>query len=95
VSNASDDNEYRTDAVSDDKDLSRRSISSRRSNDSYADDNYAVSITPTRRRRDKLNPPARKKKRTIHMLDESEDNSNNRSNKTSKSKDPLHLSDSN
>ena len=29
------------------------------------------------------------------MLDESEDNSNNRSNKTSKSKDPLHLSDSN
>ena len=34
-------------------DASRRSVSSRRSGDSYADDNYAVSITSTSRKRAK------------------------------------------
>jgi len=41
--------DYRTDAASESKDSSRRSVSSRRSGDSYADDNYAVSITSTSR----------------------------------------------
>jgi hypothetical protein len=38
------DDDYRTDAASESEDSSRRSVSSRHSGDSYADDNYAVSI---------------------------------------------------
>ncbi len=84
---------YRTDAASKSEDSSRRLVSSRRSGDSYADDNYAVSITP--RKRVKLNPPARKKRRTIAMSDGSDDDNNDGPNKAGKSKDPLDLSDSN
>jgi hypothetical protein len=95
ASNEPSNNDYCTDPGSEEEDLSRRLTLSRQSNNSYANDNYAVSITPTSCKSAKRNPPATKKKRTIHMLDESEDNGNNRSNKTSKSKDPLHLLDSN
>ncbi len=73
----------------------RRSILNRQSSDFDDSDNYAVNITPTSRKSAKCNPPVRKKKRTIHMSDESKDNGNNRSNKTSKSKDLLRLLDSN
>ena len=83
--------DYHTDAASESKDLSHCSVSSRRSGDSYADDNYAVSITPSSRKRAKLNPPARKEKRTIAMTDESSNDDNDRSNKTGKLKDPLDL----
>ena len=95
ASNGPSDDEYRTDAASEIKDSSRRSVSSRCSGDSYADDNYAVSITPSSRKQAKLNPPVRKEKRTIAMTDESSDDDNNRSNKTGMLKDPLDLSDSN
>ena len=91
ASDASDnDDEYRTEAASDDDE------SSRRSNDSYADDNYAVSITPTPRGHNKLNPPARKKRRTIAMSDGSDEDGNicNKNDKNGKVKDPLNLSDS-
>ena len=95
ASNGPSDDEYRTDAASKIKDSSRRSVSSRRSGDSYADDNYAVSITSTSRKRAKLKSPARKKRRTIAMSDESDDDGNDGSNKTGKIKDPLDLSDFN
>ena len=88
------DDDYRTDAASKSKDSSRHSVSSRCSCDSYADDNYAVSITPTSRKRAKLKSPARKKRRTIPMSNESNDGGNDGSTKTGKSKDPLDLSDS-
>ena len=68
---------------------------SRRSGNSYADDNYAVSITSTFCKQAKLKPPTRKKRRTIAMLDESDDDGKDGSNKTGKFKDPLDLSDSN
>ena len=85
-----DDDEYHTDAASNDGE------SSRRSNDSYADGNYAFSITPTCCRRDKLNPPVRKKKRTIDMSDGSDDDGNirNKTDKNGKVKDPLNLTHS-
>jgi len=67
ASNGPSNNEYRIDVASESKDLSCCSISSRRSGDSYADDNYAVSITPTSRKRAKLNPSTRKKRRIITM----------------------------
>jgi len=88
------DDDYRTDAASESEDSSRRSVSSRRSGDSYDDDNYAVSITPTSPKRAKLKSPARKKRHTIAMSDESDDDGNDGSTKTGKSKDPLDLSDS-
>jgi hypothetical protein len=86
---------YHTDAASKSEDSSRHSVSSRRSGNSYADDNYAVSITSSSCKRAKLNPPARKEKCTIAMMDESGDDDNDRSNKTGKLKDPLDLLDSN
>ena len=92
ASNGPSSDDCRTDAASKSKDSSRRSVSSRRSGDSYVDNNYAVSINPSSRKRAKLNPPARKEKRTIAMLDESGNDDNNRSNKTGKLKDPLDLS---
>ncbi len=88
------DDDYRTDAASESKDSSCRSVSSRRSGDSYDDDNYAVSITPTSPKRAKFKSPARKKRHTIAMSDESDDDGNDGSIKTGKSKDPLDLSDS-
>ena len=94
ASNGPSDDDYRTDAASESEDSSRHSVSSRRSGDSYADDNYAVSITPTSCKRAKLKSPARKKRRTIAMSDESDDDGNDGSTKTGKSKDPLDLSDS-
>ncbi len=81
--------------ASESKDTSCRSVSSCRSGDSYANDNFSVSITPTSRKRAKFKPPARKKRRTIAMSEESDDDNNNGSNKTGKFKDPLDLSDSN
>ena len=87
--------DYRTDAASESEDSSRRLVLSRRSGDSYADDNYAVSITPTSCKRAKLKPPARKKRRTIAMSEGSDDDDNDGSNKTGKFKDPLDLADSN
>jgi len=86
--------DYRTDAASKSEDSSRRSVSSRCSGDSYADDNYAVSITPTSCKWAKLKSPARKKRRTIAMSNESNDDGNDGSTKTGKSKDPLDLLDS-
>ena len=94
ASNGPSNDEYRTDAASESKDSSQRVVLSRRSGDSYADDNYAVSITPTSCKRAKLKSPARKKRRTIAMSDESDDDGNDGSTKTGKSKDPLDLSDS-
>ena len=89
------DDDYRTDAASESKDSSQRVVLSRRSGDSYANDNYAVSITSTSRKRAKLKPPVRKKKRTIAMSEGSDDDDNDGSNKPGKFKDPLDLADSN
>jgi len=87
--------DYHMDVASKSEDSSRRSVLSCCSGDSYADDNYAVSITPTSRKRAKLKPPARKKRRNIAMLEGSDNDNNDGSNKTGKFKDPLNLSDSN
>ena len=95
ASNGPSNDDYRTDAASESEASSRRLISSRRLGNSYANDNYAVSITPTSRKRAKLKPPVRKKKRTIAMSEGSDDDDNDGSNKPGKFKDPLDLSDSN
>jgi hypothetical protein len=94
ASDGSSDYDYRKNVASESKDSSHRLVSSCRSGDSYANDNYAISITPTSRKRAKLKPPARKKRRTIAMLEGSDDDDNDGSNKPGKFKDPLDLSDS-
>jgi len=92
------DDDYRTESASDDDDnLSRGSKESRRSYSSrdYDDglDNFAVDFAAPRKRA-KLNPPVRKKKERIAASDESGGSGTTGSNKKSKFKDPLHLSDS-
>jgi hypothetical protein len=95
ASNGPSNDDYRTNAASKSEDSSLHSVLSHCSGDSYADDNYAVSITPTSRKRAELKPPTRKKRRTIAMLEGSDDDDNDGSNKTGKFKDPLDLADSN
>jgi len=94
ASNGPSDDDCHTDAASKSKDSSHHSVSGRHSGDSYAGANYAVSITPTSRKRAKLKPPVRKKRRTIAMLEGSDDDDKGGSNKPGKFKDPLDLSDS-
>ena len=94
ASDGSSDDDYRKNVASASKDSSHRSVSSCRSGNSYANDNYAVSITPTSRKLAKLKPPARKKRHTIAMSEGSDDDDNDKSNKPGKFKDPLNLSDS-